>query len=760
VVKYIFSGWLNVDYRTLGIFRFFLGLVCFLDIFRRLPYIEAFYSNNGVASNFFMSEIGSKYSTKAFSLLSSFGGVWEVSIFFYIALLFSFFLMIGYRTKLSHIITIITILSIHNRLIILENGGDLVLNNFLIWSAFFPLGKRFSFDRLRYLLRRHRDSTPSSLNSGDLVAENEPRSYWGLAYFACLLQLSIIYFFNFMNKTGSTWEEGTSVYYFYHLDNFLTPFGNFIKEMNLMPLWLSKLLTYSTTYLELIIPFLILIPMIPILTLWIRRISMLAMIGFHIIIGISMYIGMFSWIMIAALLLLLSAADILLLKKYLSRLSSGPFVVFYDSDCGFCHQTARIIRRMDVFGNLTWAGKDWKKERPDGLDQLRDTTVALWDQKSNQVHTRHVAFSKILASLPFGFLVSWILIVPGLSHVSGYIYDAISRSRISISQLLGYSACNIPKEHNDEPFVPTYEVSPYKRGLVIVIEALKTVAVGVLIFASMQYALVKNDGFKGWLKERDIKPFKLNTDINQISKYTRMIQRWNMFSPTTPRSFKWVIIEATLNDKNRSYDEGEPFEDKSNGLYDEGERYTDKGNGIYNFGEFFVDENDNALYDVGEEFKDEGNGVYDEGEPFADKPNGVHDEGETFTDMATVIDLQTGMPPVYDQLDYSIYRQVDSNQFWRKYFSRIIKQNYKRYLPQLKKTILSSRNPVKPYDDLNRDGAVNAKDKITSIIAYKLTKSVIRPGDDRSVVKKVRKTKLNLTGSNNKSRRPRTRKTK
>ena len=132
VIKYIFSGWLSVDYRTLGIFRFLLGLVCFLDIFRRLPYIEAFYSNNGVASNFFMSEIGSKYSTKAFSLLSSFGGVWEVSIFFYIALLFSFFLMIGYRTKLSHIITIITILSIHNRLIILENGGDLVLNNFLI----------------------------------------------------------------------------------------------------------------------------------------------------------------------------------------------------------------------------------------------------------------------------------------------------------------------------------------------------------------------------------------------------------------------------------------------------------------------------------------------------------------------------------------------------------------------------------------------------------------------------------------------------
>ena len=103
IVKDIFSGWLKVDYRTLGIYRIFLGLVCFIDIFRRLPYIEVFYTNNGVAPNQFMSDIASKYSTKAFSLLSSLGSTYEVSIFFYIALLFSFFLMIGYKTKVSHL---------------------------------------------------------------------------------------------------------------------------------------------------------------------------------------------------------------------------------------------------------------------------------------------------------------------------------------------------------------------------------------------------------------------------------------------------------------------------------------------------------------------------------------------------------------------------------------------------------------------------------------------------------------------------------
>ena len=115
---------------------------------------------------------------------------------------------------------------------------------------------------------------------------------------------TVIYFFNFVNKSSGTWQDGSSLYYFYKLDVFLTPLGNFIKEFSLMPMWLSKILTSITLHLEILVPLLLLIP---IYILWLRRFSMVTMIGFHIIIGISMYIGMFSWVMISALLLLLSA---------------------------------------------------------------------------------------------------------------------------------------------------------------------------------------------------------------------------------------------------------------------------------------------------------------------------------------------------------------------------------------------------------------------------------------------------------------------
>ena len=656
IIKNIVASYLCVDLRTLGIFRIALGIVCFFDILRRLPYIEVFYSRDGVAPNYFMSEISGKYSAKAFTLLSSLNSTTEVTIFFYITAIFSFLLIIGYKTKLSHIITLIGILSIHNRLIILENGGDLVLNNILIWSVFLPLGKRFSFDRILSSLDTFKDDSPKSLNNGKLITKHEPSYYWGLAYFACILQLAIIYLFNYFNKDGSTWEQGTSIYYFYQLDTFLTPIGNFIKEFGLMPLPLSKLLTYMTMALESLVPFLILAPLF---TLWTRRFSLVAMIGFHVVIGISLYIGTFSWIMIAGLLLLISSKDIGLLKGLLKKLSTGPYIVFYDSDCGFCHQTARIIRRMDLFGNLTWAGNDWDGEKPEALDNLRDTTIVVWDKDSNEIHTRHLAFSKIVGSLPFGFLDAWILRIPGISHLSGFMYDLISSKRTSISTFLGYSACNISKKHSDSTFEAVYTITPSKRVCTVITESIKTVVVFILIISALQYSFTKNDGFKDWLKNNGYKPFKYKTQLNKISKQTRMIQKWNMFSPNTPRSYQWCIIEATLRD-------------------------------------------------------------------------------------SSIIDLITGKPPVYDELGYHTYKQIDNSQFWRKYFNRIAKKSYKRYRPQLKRVLLSANNPIKPYDDLNQDGVVNMSDKIESVKLFKLSKSINSPLVDSKSEKKVRKTKIDL----------------
>ena len=666
IIRSIAVNWFRVDLRTLGVFRFLLGLVCFIDICRRFRYIEIFYSNYGVAPNFFMSDMTSKYSTKAFTLLSSLGTINEVAIFFYIGALFSFFFMIGYKTKLSHIITTIIILSIHNRLIILENGGDMVLNSFLIWSIFLPLGSRFSVDRLLSSLRLFKDNNPSALNDSDISIKGEPNYYWGLSYFACLLQLSIIYFFNYINKDGSTWEQGTSIYYFYQLDNFLTPLGNFIKEFSLMPLSISKILTFTTIQLEFIVPFLIISPFF---ALWFRRFSFITMIGFHIIIGVSLYIGMFSWVMVSALVLLLCSKDMDLLKSMLMKVSSGPYIVFYDSDCGFCHQVARIIRRIDLFSHLTWAGNHWNGDKPEDLDDASNSSIVVWDSNSNQIYTRHMAFSKIISSLPLGFIFSWILRIPIISHISGFIYDMISSNRTGISKFLGLSACDIESESSDEVLSVIYEISPLRKLFLLITESFKTVLVMILVLAALNYSFTKNDGFRDWMKAHKYKPFKVNHELSKISKQTRMTQKWNMFSPSVPRSVSWVIIEATLKD-------------------------------------------------------------------------------------GKVIDLLTGEKPVYDKLSYNdTFSMVDNSQFWRKYLGRVAKKNYKKYRPQLNKTLLSTRNPIKPYDDLNQDGVVDQFDRISSVKLYKLSKSIQSPLIDSKTSNRVSKYEIDLSGNSSSKRK-------
>jgi hypothetical protein len=182
----------------------------------------------------------------------------------------------------------------------------------------------------------------------------------------------------------------------------------------------------------------------------------------------------------------------------------------------------------------------------------------------------------------------------------------------------------------------------------------------ILILATLQYAATKNDGFRDWMKDNGYTPLKYNSKLNKISKQTRMIQKWNMFSPNTPRSYQWCIIEATLQD-------------------------------------------------------------------------------------GSIIDLMTGEPPIYDKLSYNdTYSQIDNSQFWRKYFSRVAKKNYKRYRPQFKKVMLSQSNPIKPREDLNQDGTVSRLDQIKSVKLFKLSKSISSPLVDSKRSKKVRKNEIDL----------------
>ena len=106
---------------------------------------------------------------------------------------------------------------------------------------------------------------------------------------------------------------------------------------------------------------------------------------FHVIILLSVNIGMFSWVMIAVLMLLVSSSDFNCLKTIMKRMFKRKYIVFYDRDCGFCHLTARILRRMDGFSRLTWSDKLQKGEKPKNLNTLLETTIVVWDPKTDEI---------------------------------------------------------------------------------------------------------------------------------------------------------------------------------------------------------------------------------------------------------------------------------------------------------------------------------------------------------------------------------------
>ena len=75
---------------------------------------------------------------------------------------------------------------------------------------------------------------------------------------------------------------------------------------------------------------------------------------------------------------------------------------------------------MDVFNKFTWADSSYEDKAPVGFESILENSIIVYDQNEDRYWTRHIAFSKILSSLPFGFLFGWILRIPGLEKIFGW----------------------------------------------------------------------------------------------------------------------------------------------------------------------------------------------------------------------------------------------------------------------------------------------------------------------------------------------------
>lgn len=201
---------------------------------------------------------------------------------------------LGLYTRTSLIVALLTVLSFQNRATFLMNSGDLVFRNILFFLIFSPAGKAYSIDRL--ILRF----------KGLVGSEPEQHSPWALRLIQ--IQFCVIYVATALFKMkGTQWFDGTAVYTATRLDESVRMHWSFLNS-----LFLVKLLTWSTLVVELALGTLI----------WIKEFRywvLLAGIGLHIGIEVTMIVAMFEWVMMATMICMVDPDDILSAKSWLQQ---------------------------------------------------------------------------------------------------------------------------------------------------------------------------------------------------------------------------------------------------------------------------------------------------------------------------------------------------------------------------------------------------------------------------------------------------------
>ena len=382
----IFKPWFSVDSRALGLFRIVFGFLCLIDILRRWDFIDIFYTQASIIQSSLTSS-----SYKNFTLLNTFTSSWEVHLFFLIGIIVSFMLMIGYKTKFSQIMCAIIIISIHNRAIMLENAADFFMNCMLVWTAFLPLGISFSIDSISKTLRRFKENSIEDLNNRE-YGENKSQTVYSFAYFCMIYQVATIYFFTGLDKTGYDWMNGSAVYKMFQLDTFLTPIGYLLRDYITYPI--SKFFTFITLGIEYFAPVILFLPFYSYI---LRFLFIIIYSIFHISIRLAIKVGLFSYVLMCCFILLIDKYFIERFKSFiLNRYKNDKYILFYDSDCGFCHYSIRIIKRLDIFQRLVFADKTYSGEKPSSFYETLNYTALLYNPSKDKVWVKHEVFGKIL----------------------------------------------------------------------------------------------------------------------------------------------------------------------------------------------------------------------------------------------------------------------------------------------------------------------------------------------------------------------------
>lgn len=275
-IKEGFKSIVEVDLRSLALLRICIAITLLTDLIIRFSDLGAHYTNAGILP----LEALFRYAwDSAYFSIYTIAVSWPLqALLFLINFICVCCLLAGYRTRLFTVVCWLFLLSLHNRNPLVQQAGDDLLRLILFWGMFLPWGYYYSIDAGR-------------------TANHplKPIKYYSLAGLAYVLQIFSVYFFSAMLKTSAEWtSEFTALYYALSLDQIRMPFGTLIYPYE----GLLYVLTMSTYYVEMLLPFLLLMPFLNAYF----RIIFISIIGiFQLGIALSLNVGLFPLISIIAM---------------------------------------------------------------------------------------------------------------------------------------------------------------------------------------------------------------------------------------------------------------------------------------------------------------------------------------------------------------------------------------------------------------------------------------------------------------------------
>ncbi len=416
------SSYLTLDRRTLGLSRILLGFLLIGDLFRRTPDWIHMFGDEGVLPTV---TILWRPQASNFSLLHGFSSPWELWALWAVMFVTYACVLLGYKTKVAQVLSLLFVTSLNGRVLLIENGGYVVHNLLLLWTCFMPMGDRFSLDALLSEMKRKKESTASELNDRTSVLEPyRLRPFVSLVGLVILVQASAVYYFNVVHKYGPAWDlrNATAVHFVMYVDRMANPLVADIREH--VPFWMFRLMGRTVIIAEATLPYMLLLPMLPRFDWlfagagkksffpdfstqkWARRMAIFLMCFLHIGFGSSFTLGPFAWSLCVFSTLLFSKEDWEDAIRAMRRPSRSRTVVF-DATSGAALLFCRVIKRLDRFDFIGF-------DEATGAERAHGIVV---ERRDGSQVTGSRALREIIAALPVGPVFAWKVRLPVVSSI-------------------------------------------------------------------------------------------------------------------------------------------------------------------------------------------------------------------------------------------------------------------------------------------------------------------------------------------------------